>query len=114
MIHDFLKKNTHPSKSPNDVKLPIIKEKKNKNNFNDLVQMMKVRKRGHGGFFEENGNTVPGKPEDREIRKQSQSFDLKHIEQSNPNLDRNLQILFPKKSNERQIQLGRSRQIDYE
>lgn len=63
MIHDFLKKNTHPSKSK-EVKLPIIKEKKDKNNFQDLVQLMKVRKRGQGGFYEEN------RKDDRELRKQ--------------------------------------------
>ena len=48
------------------------------------------------------------------MRKQRQSFDLKRIEQSNPNLDRNLEILFPRKGNERQIQMNRSRQQDYE
>lgn len=51
IIHDFLKKNTHPIKQTKEVKLPIIKEKKDKNQFQDLVQMMKVRKRGHGGFY---------------------------------------------------------------
>lgn len=69
---------------------------------------MKVRKRGQGGFYEEN------RKDDKELRKQRQSFDLKRIEQSNPNLDRNLEILFPKKSNDKQIQMGRSRQMDYE
>lgn len=69
---------------------------------------MKVRKRGQGGFYEEN------RKDDRELRKQRQSFDLKRIEQSNPNLDRNLEILFPKKANDKQIQMGRSRQMDYE
>jgi hypothetical protein len=54
---------------------------------------MKVRKRGHGGFYEDN------RGEEREVRKHGQSFDLKRIEQSNPNLDRNLEILFPKKAN---------------
>jgi hypothetical protein len=50
MIHDFVKKNTHPSKAK-EVHLPIIKEKKAKDQFMDLAQMMKVRKRGHGGFY---------------------------------------------------------------
>lgn len=76
-----------------EVKLPIIKEKKPKDHFQDLVQLMKVRKRGHGGFYEDN------RGEEREVRKHGQSFDLKRIEQSNPNLDRNLEILFPKKGN---------------
>jgi Mn-containing catalase len=63
LIKDFLKKNTHPSKQMKDVKLPIIKEKKDKNQFQDLVQMMKVRKRGHGGFYEDNGSVNKGKVE---------------------------------------------------
>lgn len=113
MIHDFLKKNTHPNKG-NEIKLPVIKERKDKNNFEDLVQLMKVRKRGHGGFYEENGSSVQGKLEERERRKQRQSYDLKRIEQSNPNLDRNLQILFPKKPNDRPSQPPRSKQQDYE
>jgi hypothetical protein len=113
VIRDFSKKN-HPNKGINQIKLPIIKEKKDKNQFQDLVQMMKVRKRGHGGFYEEDGKGIQNKVEEKELRKQRQSFDLKRIEQSNPNLDRNLQILFPKKSNEKQIQMNRSRQMDYD
>lgn len=50
--HNFLKKNTHPGKQILDVKLPVIKEKKDKDNFNDLLQLMKVRKRGVGGTYE--------------------------------------------------------------
>jgi hypothetical protein len=62
-----------------EVKLPIIKEKKDKNQFQDLVQMMKVRKRGHGGFYEDNNNGIQAKLDEREMRKQRQSFDLKRI-----------------------------------
>ena len=65
MIRDFLKKNTPPSKQANEVKLPIIKEKKDKNQFQDLVQMMKVRKRGHGGFYEDNGNGANNKNDEK-------------------------------------------------
>jgi hypothetical protein len=60
------------------MKLPIIKERKDKNQFQDLVQMMKVRKRGHGGFYEDN-NGIQAKLDEREMRKQRQSFDLKRI-----------------------------------
>ncbi len=109
MIHDFLKKNTHPIKQMKEVKLPIIKERKEKNQFKDLVQLMKVRKRGHGGFYEDNR----GEEREKEVRKHGQSFDLKRIEQSNPNLDRNLEILFPKKGNDKQIQSSRAKQVDY-
>jgi hypothetical protein len=73
---------------------------------------MKVRKRGQGGRYEVDGG--PSKLEDKEVRKQRHSFDLKKIEQSNPNLNRNLEILFPKKGNEKQIQMTRSKQNDYE
>ena len=78
IIHDFVKKNTHPSKQVKEMKLPIIKERKDKNQFQDLVQMMKVRKRGHGGFYEDN-NGIQAKLDEREMRKQRQSFDLKRI-----------------------------------
>ena len=54
----YLKKNTH-SGNKYEVKLPVIKEKKDKDNFNDLLQMMKVRKRQVGGGFEEKGMGSP-------------------------------------------------------
>lgn len=54
----YLKKNTHSGKQY-EVKLPIIKEKKDKDNFNDLLHMMKVRKRQVGGVYEEKGLGSP-------------------------------------------------------
>jgi hypothetical protein len=55
IIHDFIKKNTNPIKNvANQVKLPIIKEKKDKDAFKDLL--MKVRKRGQGGRYELDGS----------------------------------------------------------
>jgi hypothetical protein len=68
-----------------EVKLPVIKEKKDKDNFTDLLQLMKVRKRGMGGMYEEKGFGAQ-KHNDKEIRRQRHSFDLKKLEQSNPNL----------------------------
>jgi hypothetical protein len=59
MILQFLKKNTHPGKRYDDVKLPVIKERKNKESYPDLLQMMKVRKRQIGGTFEEKGMSSP-------------------------------------------------------
>ena len=74
--------------------------------------MMKVRKRHMGGVYEEKGLGSP--KTDRNIRHERHSFDLKRLEQSNPNLDRNLEILFPKKGNEKFIELTRSKHNDYD
>jgi len=52
VIHSFLKKNTHLGKQIMDVKLPVIKEKKDKDKFTGLLELMKVRKRGVGGQYE--------------------------------------------------------------
>jgi hypothetical protein len=62
VIRDFLKKNP-PNKGVNQIKLPIIKEKKDKNQFQDLVHIMKVRKRGHGGLYDADGNGIQSKVE---------------------------------------------------
>jgi len=47
--HNFLRKQTHAYKP--DVKLPVIKEKKGSQQLNDLLNMMKVRKRALGGNY---------------------------------------------------------------
>jgi len=51
---------------------------------------MKIRKRGQGGRYEQNDIINRSENRDREMRKQDLSYDLKKIEQSNPNLNRNL------------------------
>ena len=50
-LQHYLKKNTHPGKQYNEIKLPVIKERKDKDSFKDLLQMMKVRKRQIGGTY---------------------------------------------------------------
>lgn len=74
---------------------------------------MKVRKRQLGGAFEEKGLSS-SKHESKVLKKERHSFDLRKLEQSNPNIDRNLEILFPKKANEKYIQMARSKHNDYE
>lgn len=74
--------------------------------------MMKVRKRQVGGAYEEKGLGSPKL--DRPQRHERHSFDLRKLEQSNPNIDRNLEILFPKKGNESFIKNTRTKQNDYE
>ena len=59
--------------------------------------MMKVRKRQVGGNYEEKGLGSP--KYEKPPRHERHSFDLRKLEQSNPNIDRNLEILFPKKGN---------------
>ena len=50
--------------------------------------MMKVRKRQIGGAYEEKGLGSP--KYQRPERHERHSFDLRKLEQSNPNIDRNL------------------------
>ncbi|CAM6000072.1 unnamed protein product [Sphagnum balticum] len=75
-----------------------------------LSYSIEVRKRGHGGHYEE--NRVSGKNEEAP-RRERQSFDLAGLEKSNPNLSRNLELLFPKKVGERREPV-RSKQSEYE
>jgi hypothetical protein len=75
-IYNFLKKNANVVHQVRDIKLPIIKEKKkDKDDFKDLLQLMKVRKRGVGGVYQEKGAST-----DKVLLGKRHSFDLRKIE----------------------------------
>ena len=74
--------------------MPAIKESK-KSELKDWVQLMKVRKRGMKGYDEINTVEEYKSPINEKLSKRE--VGLHKIEKENPNLERNLELLFPKK-----------------